>query len=138
MERYQVIDHTADIGIQADGETSEELFANSAWAFLDILTDADKVRAVQDRSFRVRAANREELLAAFLSELLYVFDVERLLFSEFVFSRLQERELDVTARGEPFNPAVHPVRHEIKAVTYHKLKIRKEGDLWRARVIFDI
>lgn len=137
-ERYRQIDHTADVGIQAFGRSLEELFANAAWGFLDTLTDATRVLEAESRKIEATGNDREELLAHFLIELLYRFATARELFTRFHFERLDEGKVVATVWGEPFDRARHPVRHDIKAVTYHGLKISSTDAGFTATVIFDI
>ena len=72
-----------------------------------------------------------------LGELLYLFDSSGWLFKEFQLE-LDNLRIDALAAGETFKHEKHEIRYYIKAVTYHMLQVRKEGDLWVAKVIFDI
>ena len=73
-----------------------------------------------------------------LSELLYLHDVENLLFKEFKVVSVGEDGLKAIAKGEPFQEGVHAIKTEVKAVTYHRLEVRKKNGGWRAQVIFDL
>ena len=81
--------------------------------------------------------DREFLLFDWLKELLYRFDGEHLLFGRFEV-RVTAAGLTGTAWGEPLDPARHVLLHEVKAITYHELKVEKTGDGWLAEVIVDI
>ena len=136
--RYCEIEHTADVGIETTGGTLEELFANAAWGFTDMITDASKIRATVQETVRVSAQDTEELLVRWLNEFLYLFDTRRLLFSTFRIEELDERHISAVCTGEVFDPGHHTLRREIKAVTYHGLRVWRQGRLWMARVICDI
>ena len=135
---YRLIDHTGDLGLEVRGNNPPDLFANAAWAFTDILVDAAKVRADRMQDITVEAPDREALLAAWLGELLYLFDARGLVFNRFEIREWTEEKLAARAWGEKFDPDRHGFRQGVKAVTYHQLQIRRTAKGWRARVILDI
>lgn len=134
---YEFIDHTGDIGIRVRGATPAELFAVAARGLYDILVDAPDVRAQREEEIVVEGETDADLLRAWLAELLYRFSVDGLIFCEFKIE-LAEGRLRAKARGEKMNPARHGMRTELKAVTYHALSVRREGDAWVGEVIFDV
>lgn len=138
MKRYETFDHTADMGIRVFGQTLEEFFANAAYALFDLLTDLNRVRERISLEIGVQAADREELLVRWLSELLYLCESEGYLFKEFSFPHLDETSLRAVACGETFDPSRHRFRSEIKAVTYHQVKVQEKDGAWEGKVIFDI
>jgi len=138
MRRYELLDHTADIGIVASGRDLPEAFGNAAYAMFDILTDTDKIREMDRFDLRVSASNIEELLVTWLDELLYRYETERLICKRFVIDDMDDVSLRATVFGEKLDPARHEVKLEIKSVTYHQLKVEKTDDGWRAQVIFDV
>jgi SHS2 domain-containing protein len=138
MKRYETFDHTADLGVRVFGQTCEEVFANAAYALFDLLTDLNRVREILSYDLRVEAADREELLVRWLSELLFLSESRGYLFKNFSFSHLDQTSLRAEARGETFDPSRHEFKTEIKAVTYHQVEVREKDGKWGARVIFDI
>jgi len=138
MRRYELLDHTADIGIVASGRDLPEAFGNAAYAMFDILTDTDKIREMDRFDLRVSASNIEELLVTWLDEMLYRYETERLICKRFVIDDMDDVSLRATVFGEKLDPARHEVKLEIKSVTYHQLKVEKTDDGWRAQVIFDV
>jgi SHS2 domain-containing protein len=138
MKRYETFDHTADLGVRVFGQTCEEVFANAAYALFDLLTDLNHVRENLSYDLRVEAADREELLVRWLSELLFLSESRGYLFKNFSFSHLDQTSLKAEARGETFDPSRHEFKTEIKAVTYHRVEVRERDGRWGARVIFDI
>ncbi|NPA75820.1 MAG: archease [Euryarchaeota archaeon] len=140
MEKpYEVIDHTADIGIIVRGNTVEELFEKAAYAMFDLITDAEKIDAIGKYRVSVSSPTLEDLLVDYLSELLYVFSVEYCVMCDFnvIIHKTDDGYfLKGVALGEPLNKEKHNIKLEIKAVTYHELEINlKEG---YAKVLFDI
>lgn len=137
MADFEVFDHTADIGILAHGSSQEEAFVNAARGMFSLITDLDLVKEVEARDVEVQAVDRELLLAAWLSELLFLFEVEYLLFRRFQVEFPAPGRLRGVAWGEKIDPRRHPIHMGIKAVTHHMLQVEKEDGYW-ARVIFDI
>lgn len=139
MERpYKLISHTADLGIEVTGEDLKELFSNAGHAFIDVITDVGLVLPKQKEIIDVSAQDLEELMVKWLNEFLYLYDTKQLLFCEFVPLSLDSKTLKAQVRGEPFDASRHLVKHEIKAVTYHSLSVKKKDGVWQARIIFDI
>ncbi|HZZ28283.1 MAG TPA: archease [Pirellulales bacterium] len=137
---YEVFAHTADIGLRARAATLEELFCESATGlFALIVSNLDEVQAREEVQFTLtgRAAQYDFLLFDWLNELLYTFDSRRLVLSKFSV-QLSSAGLQATAWGEPLDPARHQLEHEVKAITYHGLKVVSEGSSWLAEVIVDI
>jgi SHS2 domain-containing protein len=79
----------------------------------------------------------EYLLFDWLNELLYAFESEKLLLAEFDL-KLKDQQLTATCRGEPMDPARHQMEHEVKAITYHGLRVEQTADGWQSEVIVDI
>jgi SHS2 domain-containing protein len=135
---YEFFEHTADLGLRARARDLKELFEDSATAlFAAIVDDLSTVRPEVQLSVEVEGTDLEYLLFDWLRELLYRFDAEHMLFSKFEVS-VTETGLKGTAAGEPIDPARHVLSHEVKAITYHALKVEREGDAWIAEVIVDI
>ncbi|MBI2339751.1 MAG: archease [Deltaproteobacteria bacterium] len=135
---YQLIDHTADIGIEVTAGAKEALFSKAARAFCDLICDIKSVKPVVERKIAVIRDNPAHLLQALLNELLYLFEVKHEFYSEVVRLRFQENGLTVVVRGEKIDSKRHEIKTGIKAVTYHQLKVWQEGGKWKARVIFDV
>jgi SHS2 domain-containing protein len=138
MKRYETFDHTADLGIRIFGQTYEELMANAAYALFDLLTDLDRVQETLAYAIHVEAAEREELLVRWLSELLFLSESQGFLFKRFQFSHLDQTSLQAVAHGEKFAPSRHEFKMEIKAVTYHQVAMKEKDGAWEGRIIFDI
>ncbi len=138
MIKYKSLEHTADIGFFIYGKDLPQLFLHAAQAFGNLVSDLKSVTPKLSQEIHVRADNREELLVRFLKELLFLFDSQRLLFSSFRFEKLNDRELICEAKGEVFDATRHPFKTELKAVTYHQLKVEERPEGLRAKVIFDV
>ena len=138
MKRYELIDHTADVGIRAFGKNLEELFRNTAVGMFEMMTDLEKVAHKVRQEIRLEEKNVEDLLIRWLQELLYRFSVDRAFYGDFQFTALTEQKLSAVIRGEKINDQKHTLKKEVKAVTYHGLKVEKTKEGWVGEVIFDI
>jgi len=137
MEKeFEILEHTADVGIIAYGSNIKEAFASAAKGMSSLIAEPDDVREVEHRDIDIKAADRESLLVAWLNELIYLFDVENMLFKRFDITRLSETHLKAKAYGEKADSSRHAIKTGIKAATYHMLKIEKDGS--SVRVLFDI
>jgi SHS2 domain-containing protein len=141
---YEFFEHTADLGLRVRAATLEQLFADAAAGlFAMIVANPDEVQRVQTLQFDLAAdglddpASLEYLLFDWLSELLFVYETQRVLLVEFAV-RCDSQGLHATARGEPLDPNRHRLEHEVKAITYHGLKIQRAAEGWLAEVIVDI
>lgn len=136
--KFRFLNHTADLGVLVYGGDLEELFTNAGKAFFTIVTDLRRVRENTERIIRVESTNLEDLMVNWLGELLYLHDVDGLLFRSFSIDELRNGTMKARAKGEAFHEGRHVIKREIKAVTYHGIEVKKEKGRWRARVIFDL
>lgn len=136
--RYELIDHPADVGIRIFGKDLKELFSNAATAMFEILADLRKVKEVTEVAVEAKGKGLEALLHEWLSELLYVYEVDQLVFKRFIVREMSRERISATCWGELRDPARHHISTEIKSVTYHQLKVEKTEQGWMAEVIFDL
>lgn len=135
---YEIFEHTADLGLRVRAPDLPALFADAACGlFAMVVDDLTVVQPVASREIKVAGSDATYLLFDWLNELLYVCDTERLVFSQFDV-RIDEQGLAAIAQGEPIDPDRHRLAHEIKAITYHELKVERDGAGWLAEVIVDI
>jgi SHS2 domain-containing protein len=137
VPRFEVIDHTADVGIIAYGSDLKEAFANSAYGMFSLIADLDGVNEDVSRDIDVRSTDREALLVDWLNELLYLFDVEHIIFKRFAITALSQKRLRAKVYGEKVDTSRHQLKTAVKAATYHMLKIEKNEGV-KVRFILDI
>lgn len=140
MKKFEFLDiSTADVAAAAYGRTLNETYANAAMALMEAMTDTRKVAEKKERTFEVRGHDWKSLLFNWLNDVLYASVTEGMLFSKFRVD-IDEKAfvLKATAWGEKRDAKRHDARGEVKAVTYHKMEIRKDGEMYRAQVIFDV
>lgn len=134
---FEVIEHTADVGIVARGDTLAEMFVNAARGMLQFLIAPDVVRPRVQRRRTVEAEDTPGLLVAWLNDLLLLLNADGFVPSGFEVLELTDRHLAATVLGEPVDPSRHHFRLDVKAATYHQLELRKNA-IWQARIIFDV
>jgi SHS2 domain-containing protein len=135
---YEHFEHTADLGLRVRAPDLNTLFAEAAQALIAaIVEDLATVQPLQPLEVRLEGDDRAYLLFDWLRELLYRFDSEHRLFSRFEV-KVRENGLEATAWGEPLDRARHELGHEVKAITYHGLKVEPADGGWLAEAIVDI
>ncbi len=137
---YEVFEHTADVGLRVRAPSLDELFGDAAQGlFTLIVANPADIEPCVKHTLNIpgRPGEYDYLLFDWLNELLFLFDTQQLLFSTFE-AHVKTDHLEATAAGEPFDPARHRLEHEVKAVTYHGLKVARDRDEWLAEVILDI
>jgi len=136
MKRFQLIEHTADTGLIAYGNNLAEAFANAAYGLFSIITEINKVKEVESQAVTVSADDTEGLLFDWLNHLIYIFDVEHLLFKRFDITEFTKHNLKATCWGERYDPSRHQLKLGVKSATYHMLKVNGEKN--RVQLIFDV
>ena len=135
---YETFEHTADLGLRVRAADLETLFAEAGRGLVSILVDKlDDIRPEHEAKITVDGSQTDYLLFDWLNELLYRCDSGHWLFCDFTV-QLNESGLTATARGETYDPGRHRLSHEVKAITYHQLRVELTDDGWLAEVIVDI
>jgi SHS2 domain-containing protein len=135
---YETFEHTADLGLRVRADNLDALLADAARGLFSMIVDLGQVQPRTEIAFEIAAEPLEMLLFDWLNELLFTFETRRLLLSQFEVHAADGR-LRGTARGEPIDPGRHQLDHEVKAITYHDLKLEQQPDgQWLAEVIVDI
>lgn len=135
---YETFEHTADLGLRMRAADVDTLFAEAARAlFATLVEDLNSIRPAQRLEVTISGDDREYLLFDWLKELLYRFDAEHLLLSRFEV-HVGAEGLHGSTWGEPLDPRRHELAHEVKAITYHGLRVEETTEGWLAEVIVDI
>jgi len=136
--RYEIIDHTADFGIEVWGADLKELFENAAYAMFDTLTDTEELNALSEISVNVTGEDWPDLMVNWLRELLYLWAGKGLLVKTARISSISEYALSAVVKYESFVPGRHLIKSELKSVTFHQFSVEPEETNWKARIIFDV
>ena len=135
---YEIFPHTADVGLRVKSPDLNSLFAESAKGFFSLIVSNLHDVAPRTRvEFHIEGHDLAYLLADWLSELLFTFESRRLLLSKFDVM-VGSSGLQAAAQGETVDENRHVLDHEIKAVTYHALRVEQVNSDWIAEVILDI
>ncbi len=130
---YEPIEHTADLGLRFRGRRLADLYLNAARGML-----LATIRPGPARRVTVRGEDRVSLLFEWLRDLLYRFNVHKVIGYPERIEALTETTLEAVVREDPIDPAHHVLRHEVKAVTYHELSIQEGPEGWTGQAIFDV
>ncbi len=158
MKKYEPIDISGDVGLRAFGKTINEVFINAAEGMYSLITNLDLIREEKNIDITIDSSSVENLLVAWLNELIFHFDTygfigKRIVITETSpsialpgpgggetnkFSKTQTYTLKAAISGEDFDQSRHESKLLIKAATYHRLRIEKINNIYEAEVIFDI
>lgn len=135
---FETFEHTADLGLRIQAESLNSLFAEAGRALSSVIVENPKeIRAAEEMPFTVKGNDPEDLLHDWLTELLFTFHVYRRLLAKFDV-KIDSTGLTAVAYGEKIDPKRHEINLEIKAITWHGLKVVQSPDGWLAEVIVDI
>jgi SHS2 domain-containing protein len=136
--RFTFLDHTADMGIKVTGPTLEDLFENAGQSLMEIMIKKRPAGKTSLFSLSVSGEDLPDLMVRWLGEILYLFEGDSKIVMDIDIDVLAETRIDATLHTVPFNPKLHEVVTEIKAVTYHQIEVARRKDGWQATVIFDL
>jgi len=140
---FEFRDHTADVQVRSWGSSLEEAFSQTAYSLIATITpDLKKITPKVEKIITIKAEDKEALLFDFLSEFLYIFDVDELVFSQIYVSKIEKfndkYKLQATLKGEKFDLDKHEIGIEVKAITYSFLNIEEKHDSTIIDIVFDI
>ena len=149
-KKYEFFDVTADIGFWAYGKTLDESFENAALAMFNVITKTEEVSGKESRKINIESEDLISLLYDFLEELLFIYEVDLLLFFKFFVKiekvkkvkkeKVNDNEiykLEAIATGEEIDWNKHYRGSEVKAITFHMMDVFC-GDIYKVRVILDL
>lgn len=137
MNRHELVEHTADIGIEAWGESRAALFAEAALGLREVIVGDAPVENRDTRDIRADGQDDAERLVGWLGEVLFLFESRQFLPATFDLAFAGD-EVRARIGGEPFDPERHAVEREVKAVTHHQVLIEETEESWHARVYLDL
>lgn len=135
---YVILDHPADMGIEAYGENLKEAFEEAAIALTSIILDMAAIEPSQNRKIEIKASDYEHLLVKWLSEILYLYDGDNFVCCDFNVEDLQPNYLIAEVKGEIFDNKKHLTKLDVKAVTYHQILVCENAERGLVRVFLDI
>ncbi|MHA1460805.1 MAG: archease [Promethearchaeota archaeon] len=140
---FEFRDHTADVQVRSWGPSLEVAFSQTAYSLMATITpNLKKITPKVEKEIAMEAEDIEALLFDFLSEFLYIFDVDELVFSEIYVSKIEKvnnrYKLQAFLKGEKFDFGKHEIGIEVKAITYSFLNIEKKHENTVIDIVFDI
>ena len=136
--QFKVIPHASDIGIRVQASSIKALFEYAAFGMFSLVSPPARIKNPVKKTINLDATDMENLLVVWLSELLYDFHTEKILFSEFRIKAITETHVYAEVTGENLELTPKKLKREIKAVTYHGMKITHANKKWTAEIIFDL
>ncbi len=139
MEKcFEILEHPADLGIEARGANLAEAFESAAEGLMSLLVDPATVQPSETRHVELSASDAGQLLVKWLGEILYFFDGENFVSSKFAITRWSDDSLRAEVAGEKLNLSRHATRMDVKAITYHQLQVKQKQRGGKVRVYLDI
>lgn len=136
---YEILEHTADIGLKIKADSLESAFLDSARGLFDIMIEVKKETVPSiDIPIAIEAENLERLFISWLKELLLIFDTRRIVIKSFWFDEISDNRLIATVSGSKFDSAKHFQKIEIKAVAHHDMRFVRDSGSFSAQVLFEI
>ena len=135
---YEYFEHRADIGIRGIGENIKEAFEQIAMALFAIMVEIQEVEKKEIEKVTVEGLDYEELLIAWLSELLYLKDVGNKMYSKFHILEIEKTSLNAEILGEKIDLKKHKLKLEVKAATWTQLEVKKYNDKWIVQCVVDV
>lgn len=140
---YEFIEHTADVKVRSWGRNLEEAFSQVALSLMATISpNLDKIKHKVSKELKIESEDKYALAIDFLTEFLYIFDVEGLVFSEIdvqsIILKDKSYYLKALAKGEKFNKQYHEIGIEVKAITYSFMNIEEKKDRVQIDIVFDI
>ncbi len=141
-EGYRFLEHTTDALVEAWGPTLETAFVSAAKGLFETMINTEKVEPKTEEHVNTSGHDELELLYNWLEELLLRFEIRTMVYSQFHIDPITRPssllELHARAKGEKYDSAKHEPRTEIKAVTYHQMKIERERGQVHVRFLLDL
>jgi len=138
VKQCETFDHTADVGLSASADSQAELFEALAEGLVDLICPRQQVAPVKQFDVQVQAEDIESLVVDFLCRIMVIVQTDLFAVASVTVSQASQGAVRAQLMGEPVDPLRHAFNTEVKAVTYHQLRIAEKGDQWTGRVILDI
>lgn len=135
---FEILEHTADKGVAARGSTMAEAFENAAYGMFALFVDPSAYQPTEEREIAVEADEREMLLWSWLSELHFIFEVDRVLPVDFRILEIDDTKLKAKIALRPIGPDIEWHGSAVKAITFHQLKVEETDGQWRVQVYVDV
>ena len=137
-KKYRLTTRQSELAVKVTGGSQADLFANSAFALFDVISDVEKIEVKERLPLEVEGADRDDLLVNWMRELLYLYQGSGYLLKEFLIREVKDTSVKAEVCGEKAEPDRHEIKQEIAAVAYHQSRMTKTGNQWTAQLIFEV
>ncbi len=137
QKKYRVTPRQSALAVKVTGDSQADLFANSAFALFDVMTDVEKIELKDHLPLEVEGADRDDLMVNWMRELLYLYQGSGYLLREFQVREVKDTLVKAEVGGEKIDPDRHEIKKEVAAVAYHQSRMEKTGNQWTAQLVFE-
>jgi SHS2 domain-containing protein len=138
QKKYRLMTRQSELAVRIVGNSQADLFANSAFALFDVMTDLEKIEVKERLPLEVEGVDRDDLMVNWMRELLYLYQGSGYLLKEFQIREVKDTLVKADVCGEKIDPDRHDMKKEITAVAYHQSRMEKTGNQWTAQLIFEV
>ena len=138
QKKYRLTTRQSELAVKILGDSQADLFANSAFALFDVMTDVEKIEIKERLPLEVEGADRDDLMVNWLRELLYLYQGSGYMLKEFHIREVKDTLVKAEVCGEKIDPDRHEIKKEISAVAYNQSRMAKTGSQWTAQLIFEV
>lgn len=138
---FKYFDTTADIGIEIQTENMTDAYINAALATLNIITDIEKIKPKITKKIHIESEDEYGLLYDWITELLILLDSENFIVSKYniKISKYENKiVIDGQICGDIYDRNIYNYKTEVKAITYHQMKITNEDNIYNIQFIVDL
>ena len=135
---YALLDHTADLGIRVWGDDIKTLFENAGKSLMHLMLQGETSQSPKPKPISLSADDLADLMVRWLGEIHYLLEGEKLVVTSFDILDIRPNNLEAILQTVPFDPELHEILYEIKAVTYHQIEVVEKGNRWETQVILDL
>ena len=142
MFKYKILaeEVKSDFAFEVHSDTLTELFRGAGTAMMLAMVNVEELESDKTWEFEIKSENLELLLFDFLGELVFLKDVESILFKDYDIEITENNEylLKCKAHGTAIDYEKNEILTDVKAVTMHKFVIEKQENEWYCHVIVDL
>lgn len=138
QKKYRLMTRQSALAVKVIGNSQADLFANSAFALFDVMTDVEKIEIKEHLPLEVEGVDRDDLMVNWMRELLYLYQGSGYLLREFRVREVKDTLVKADVCGEKIDPDRHEIKKEIAAVAYHQSRMEKTGNQWTAQLVFEV
>ena len=135
---YIILNHTADLGIKVRGTDIKDIFEKTALSMMEIMVKKKPAGKATHIKLSLEGQDPAELMVLWLGEILYLFAGEKKVVTGIEIDSISPSHLDATLESVSFEPDLHEILCEIKAITYHQIEVAQKHDCWETKVFFDL